>query len=385
MIKLLVDCVIFQKDPQGGIARLYREIWPRMCEMEPELKIKLFFDGPTKLNLEKHPQIDIQSAPMIKRRVITGGVLKTILYPFRRTASRAWQLARSFWLGLGSGMIWHSTYYTWPEVWEGHQVVTVHDMIHERFPELYNDPLDEVARRQKRRCVEQANAIICVSETTRKDVERFYGIPTAPIYVIPSALSEMFQPLANDTEPIHNLPNEPFFLYVGKRTHHKNFDNFIEVYSQWDGNDDVCVVVAGLPWTRQEWQHLEQLGIKERIHLVNEVDDQDLCQLYNRAKALVFPSLYEGFGLPVLEAMACGCPVIASYIPTSEYLGEDIPFYFDPTQPQTLFSAFDRALTTGKNSARMRAGMERAGRFTWENTAKGYLEVYRQLDNRHRE
>ena len=279
-------------------------------------------------------------------------------------------------------MIWHSTYFTWPEFWRGRQVVTVHDMIHERFPDLYHDRLDEIARQHKRRCVEQADAIICVSESTRMDLEYFYGTTSKPVYVVPSALSEVFRLLPPYMSRVQNWPDEPYLLYVGKRSHHKNFRGFMDAYRMWEGKTEVGVIVVGKPWEREEQAYLAQAGIAERVCLMSELDDEDLCWLYNRALAFVFPSLYEGLGLPVLEAMACGCPVVASQISTIVYTAGDVPFYFDPSQPQSLIAAIDQALVQGRHPSRVQRGISRAQQFTWDKTAKGYLEVYRELENR---
>jgi glycosyltransferase involved in cell wall biosynthesis len=270
-----------------------------------------------------------------------------------------------------------------PEIWEGPQVVTVHDMIHERFPEFYNDPLDDVARRLKQRCIEHADAVICDSEVTRQDVERLYGHQTGKLYVIPIAYNEVFRILKHDEYDFPGAPEIPFLLYVGKRANYKNFQSLIEVYSQWNARKDIRLVVVGAKWSMAEMQHLERLGIRDRVQLFNHVDDQTLCKLYNRELVFVFPSLYEGFGIPLLEAMACGCPVIASRIPSTLEVAGDCPIYFEPSQPTTLLEALDRARSEVKNSARIQSGLERVHLFSWDRTARQTLEVYLSLLVKH--
>jgi glycosyltransferase involved in cell wall biosynthesis len=125
--------------------------------------------------------------------------------------------------------------------------------------------------------------------------------------------------------------------------------------------------------------YLNEIGIPQRIHLMRGIKDEELCRLYQRAAAFVFPSLYEGLGLPVLEAMACGCPVVASRIPTTEFTAGDVPFYFDPGDPGTLITALDSALAHGKEPGRVQQGIRRATRFTWDRTAQATLGVYRSL------
>jgi len=379
MIQLLVDGIIFQKDPHGGIARMFQGILPRMCVMEPELRVKLFIDGPLRCELPVHPQIVIQKAPAIKRTLRVRGAWRTLIFPIRRTASRLWNLTRSLWLGRGRGVIWHSTYYTVPDIWDGSQVVTVHDMIHEQFPELFNDRLDEVARRQKQRCVEHADAIICVSDVTRQHVEHRYGKPAGTLYVIPSAYNEEFCILEPGECHLCEAPEQSFLLYVGNRAPYKNFKSLIDVYSRWEARSDIRLVVVGTMWSVEEKLYLNRLGITDRVQLMNHVDDQTLCKLYNRALALVFPSLYEGFGVPLLEAMACGCPVIASHIPTTLEVAGDCPLYFEPSQPNTFLAALDRVRSEGKDPVRSQRGLERVHLFSWDRTARETLEVYHSL------
>jgi len=379
MIHILYDGIIFQKDPHGGIARMFREILPRMCAMEPGLRIKIFIDGPLRGELPVHPQIIIQKAPAVKRTLRVQGGWRTLIYPARRIASKVWNWTRSFWLGRGREVIWHSTYYTMPEIWKGPQVVTVHDMIHERFPEYYNDPLDEVARRQKQRCVEHANVIICDSDVTRQDVENWYGNITGKLCVIPIAYNEAFHILQPEETDFPGVPEQSFILYVGGRSHYKNYKSLLEVYSQWEGRKDIRLVVVGAMWSAEEKQQLFHLGIDERVQLFHHLEDKSLCKLYNRALAFVFPSLYEGFGIPLLEAMACGCPVIASHIPTTLEVAGDCPIYFEPSEPNTLLTALDQARSGVKNSPRIQNGLDRVHLFSWDRTARQTLDVYREL------
>jgi alpha-1,3-rhamnosyl/mannosyltransferase len=106
-----------------------------------------------------------------------------------------------------------------------------------------------------------------------------------------------------------------------------------------------------------------------------------LLRLYNQAVALVYPSLYEGFGIPLLEAMACGCPVIASRIPSTVEVAGEQPIYFEPVHLESLLAAFDLALAEGRNSERVRTGLEHAQDFSWDKTSSQVLEVYHALSN----
>ena len=377
-MKLVVDGLIFQKEPFGGVARLFREILPRMCDLEPELHVRLFIDGPLSSELPQHAHIQVQHAPAVRPTVRLTGWRRQVLYPFRRAASRAWQWGRSLWLGRGAGALWHSTYYTSPQVWDGAQVVTVYDLNHERYRDIYNDPLDEVARQQMRRCVALAGRVICISEATRRDVEQIYQVEAARLRVVPIACSPVFRRLKPDPPPA-GWPTQPFLLYVGRRGCYKNFRWFVDAYSRWSQNQQVGLAVTGTPWSREERLYLKQLELADRVFHLGILDDEGLCQAYNQATALVFPSLNEGFGIPVLEALSCACPVVASRIPSTLEVAGDCPFYFESGQPHTLYEALEHALAEGRRPERVQRGLDQTGLFSWERTARQTLEVYREL------
>lgn len=378
---LVVDGLIFQKDPYGGIARLYRETLPRICDLAPDLRITLFIDGPLVASLPVHSRIQVKQAPAVKRTLRVQGIWRMVLYPFRRLASQAWGFTRQLWLRDQRYAIWHSTYYTLPGAWHGPQVLTIYDMIHEQYPRFFNDPLDEVARRQKRRCIQQAAALICISQATRRQVERFFPQDHLRMWVIPVACSPVFRRLEHPIETLPAVPPGPFLLYVGKRMHYKNFAALLDAYRQWQRQGEVGLVVVGDPWSRAEQQRLADTGLLERIRLLSGVDDATLCRLYNLALALVYPSLEEGFGIPLLEAMACGCPIVASRIAATEEVAGDYPFYFDLATSETLLVALDQALLSGQAGDRVAAGLERAKQFSWDQTARLTLEVYREVWN----
>ena len=129
--------------------------------------------------------------------------------------------------------------------------------------------------------------------------------------------------------------------------------------------------------------HLEQrlldLGVQDNVRLLTNVDDDTLRFLYNRAAAFIYPSLYEGFGIPLLEAMACGCPIVASKIPSTLEVAGDCPVYFEPENVASLVAALDEALIEGTDSGRVQSGLEHVKRYSWERTTKETLEVYRSL------
>jgi alpha-1,3-rhamnosyl/mannosyltransferase len=139
------------------------------------------------------------------------------------------------------------------------------------------------------------------------------------------------------------------------------------------------VVVSDSQWTPEERQRLSKSDVESRISLLQDVDDEHLRRLYGSALAFVYPSLYEGFGIPLLEAMACGCPVIASDIVATREVAGDCPLYFEPSRYESLISALDLALNESDIERRRTAGLARVNRFSWDETAHRTLEVYRSL------
>jgi len=382
-LEVVVDGTIYQIQSHGGISRLFSEILPRMCAMDDSLHITLLTDGKHRQSLPEHKRIIHRAILRAKRYLRPRRVWRPIIPSARR-------FVRGLCIGRGKGQIWHSTYYTLPEPWDGLQVVTVVDMIHERFPDQINGPVNDQFREQKRRCVQQADAVICISETTRHGVQHYYEVGPESIHVVPLACSDVFRRLEQAHNNSDRSSSEPFLLYVGSRcryqdsyrTHYKNFSMLVQGYTVWPCREEVALVVVGRLWSATERRHLAELGIQNRVHLLTDVDDEELCRLYDQADAFVYPSLYEGFGIPLLEAMACGCPVVASRIPSTIEVAGMCPVYFESAEVESLLAAFDMALSEGRDSERVRSGFERVKSYSWDKTAKQTLEVYYVLSGR---
>ncbi len=366
---LTVDPAIFQRRASGGISRIFYETLPRLCELDSQLRITLQIDdqqGALKQALPEHQHISIthQFASL------------TMPYqPWNRASRRVQRYLKTI---SQRRSIWHSTYYTLPREWFGKQVITVYDLIYLRFASLYHLPEHEQFRQHQQRCIQQADAVICISETTRRDVEQFYAIDPSRLHVVLPAVSESFRVLPREDHI--SLPvSEPFIFYVSGRGPHKNFDALLQAYSQWEKKDDIVLVVTGVPWRAHEEKRLVELGIRDRVYQIDGVDDTMLCQLYNQATAFVYPSLYEGFGISLLEALSCGCPVVASRIPTSLEITETDVVYFEPSDVRSLVSALEKAVCEGRESERIQVGFKTAQSFSWDRAAAETLAIYHAL------
>jgi len=374
-MEIVVDGIIYRMQSKGGISRVFSEILPRMCNIDNSLQIRILSQGLLRQTPPQHQHITHRSIPNIERYLRPKRIWKPLI-------PAANGFIRKVLIGQGTGKIWHSTYFTMLQGWNGYSVVTVHDMIFERFRDFYSGPNAEQFRERKRQCICDADAVICVSEATREDVRNFYKLDSGSIYVVPNACSDVFKQLEQNVNTAMLPTKQPFLLYVGVRSHYKNFDMLIRVYSKWHWRKDVALVLVGAkPWSDDERRQLAQLQIQSRVHLLQDVDDESLCRLYNSAAVFVYPSLCEGFGIPLLEAMACGCPIVASRIPSTIEVAGNCPIYFDPAQEDDLLNALDVALSQGRNSERLRAGFEKAKSYSWDRTAAQTLKVYRAVCN----
>jgi glycosyltransferase involved in cell wall biosynthesis len=364
MTEVVVDGLIYESQAYGGISRLWSEILPRMCRLDDSLHVVLVTCGRIRRPLPVHTNVKHRAIWRIDD-LFRRPSLRELLFRLARPADRRG--------------IWHSTYYTTSSLWRGPRVVTVPDMIHELFPPSSRLSLHEDFMRQKRRCVQEADAVICISEATRSDLLAVYGVPAERTRVIPLGTSEEFRVLPDAPSSDKSPGGRPYLLYVGERLHYKGFGTLMRAYARWAGHDRANLLAVGPNWSKQESEELERLKLRGRVVSLGRMDDHALCLLYNRALALVFPSLYEGFGLPLLEAMACGCPIVAARIPSTMEVARDHPFYFEPENGESLVAALDRALDEGKQTQRMTLGFEQAKRFSWDNTASQTLITYRAL------
>lgn len=372
-LQVVLDGIIFELQSRGGISRIYQEILPRMCEMDQRLQIFLFADKHTKQSMPKHSNIHRVNIPTLRQYLRPASIWMPVLTKIR-------DFSRQSRLGNGSGQIWHSTYYTFPKNWEGYQVVMVDDLIYELFKSQFSSRNDHWIRTQKRQSIQNSDIVVCRSESTKNDLLEYYQLKHKEIRVIYNAYSQVFRPLQKDERKPEFRSLKPFFLYVGRRLRHKNFVQMVRAYSQWTRRSSVdLLVVDREPWSSQERKILEELGVKSSVHLHLDINDDELCQLYNQAEAFIYPSLYEGFGIPLLEAMACGCPVIASRIPSTIEVAGEIPFYFEPQAIEELIVTLDIALRSGRNTPRVRQGLEKVKEYSWDKTARQTLNVYREI------
>jgi glycosyltransferase involved in cell wall biosynthesis len=380
MIEVVIDPIIFHLQAKGGITRIYHQILPRLCQLDAEANVVLLVDERLQYS-DFFPEAECIQQTRYPR---AGAGWRWRPARLRQWLARQLTLAR--WrrtLGDTCGKIWHSTYFTQPPDWRGYHVTAVYDLIYWQFPDLHNQPEDEAFRQRQRASIQAADIVLTISETVRHDVLDRFHVPPERVITTPLAATADFRTLSEAQFSLALPTKKPFILYVGNRGHRKNFPVLVKAYSAWDRRNDVALLaVGGKPWTPAEMHMLEVLGIESNVHLLPDIGDDLLCELYNRAAAFVYPSLYEGFGIPLLEAMQCGCPVIASRIPTSLEVAGDVPVYFEATDIDALIQALETALAEGRHAPRVQAGLIRAQQFSWDKTARQTLAVYKGLIER---
>jgi glycosyltransferase involved in cell wall biosynthesis len=370
-MKVIVDGIIYQHQVFGGISKIYNAILPRMCEMDSTLELSIFHTSKPLQSIPEHASIHQIRLPAIEY------FFRPHRYLYKLGYSARMQLAKNYFKNY-TNTIWHSTYFTHISEWSGPLLITVYDMIYERYHNIFNQPFDDYIRKQKRKCILNADVVICISNTTKNDVQKYLSVNPEKCIVIPLGCDSIFS-VPTKTK-VETKQIEPYFLYIGKRNRYKNFSTLINAYSQWNNKNQVRLKIIGDDlWSKEELNIFVKSGINHRIELVHSPSDEHLSQLYYGASALIFPSLFEGFGIPLLEAMNCGCPIIASQIPSTLEVAGEVPIYFDPSRPDELIQAMDTAMEEGRNSSRVDLGFIQAKKYSWDITARNTLEVYRSL------
>ncbi|MGF6094388.1 glycosyltransferase family 4 protein [Pseudomonas sp. 18175] len=255
-------------------------------------------------------------------------------------------------------------------------VLTIYDMIHELFPQSFS--AKDQTTLLKQCAVERADHVICISESTRQDLIRLFDVPEKKLSVVHLGF-EQFKPATGKTDAPQP---RPYLLYVGSRHGYKNFSgllNAVSTSTRLKADFDI-IAFGGGAFSGSELELINRLGFGiDRVRQVGG-DDTVLASLYDGAKAFVYPSLYEGFGLPPLEAMAHACAVISSDTSSMPEVIGDAGVLFDPTQNDEMAGAIERVVYSDSETARLIAlGRERLNHFSWQRCTQETLSIYQTL------
>jgi glycosyltransferase involved in cell wall biosynthesis len=263
-------------------------------------------------------------------------------------------------------------------------IVTVHDLERICFPFSKQEPEEESSLKKDALAIQKAEHVIVVSENTKKDLIKYLKIPEEKITVIYNGVDhEVFQPNSHKVLPF------PYILYVGSERQRKNLERLLEAFALLKKSSDFAdlkFIKIGGPGRSDAFRQatlrkIKELGLDGEVIFIDQITDDQLVEYYSSAKVLVYPSLYEGFGLPVIEAMACGCPVITSNVSSLPEVAGKAAFLTNPYDVREICGAIARLLTDDKlRSELVTKGKERSNAFSWVKTADETMKLYHRVE-----
>ena len=347
-------------------------------------------------NLLRHlSRLDQSTEYVLLCRTEDCGIASTLGPNFRtvRETSPAYSAREQFRIPLDlrreRADLFHAPHYVLPPLTPCRSVVTIHDCIHLRFPEYLPSRMAYAyARASLWTATHQAARVLTVSEASKRDILRYFRVPDEKIDVIPNAIDERFnQP--PEPEQIQRVReryqlDDPFVLYAGNIKPHKNIERLIEAFHLFrkGGFDQVKLLIIGDEISKYATlrRAVHRLKLHKHVRFFGFVSDETLAALYRLAAVFVFPSLYEGFGLPPLEAMASGAPVITSNVSSLPEVVGDAALLIDPYDPDAIADAMRQVLSDDGLRASLRErGLLRARHFSWERSIGRVHDIYGEV------
>lgn len=371
-MKVLFDSQIFSAQQYGGISRYFCMLMGQLDGKGVESHLPAMYTS----NVYLH-DLAARNPKMFRhtniRNLYVSRIFQRYAY-YRNGKENVRALSR------GDFDVFHPTYYN--PYFLAHLgcrpfVLTVYDMIHEIFPEYF--PRDDSVAAWKQQLLDHASRVIAISANTKKDLLKFYDVDEKKIEVIYLGNSLLNAGQSVPSTDRHLL--EKYLLYVGDRSPYKNFSLFAESVAPLLKTDPGLrlVCVGGGPFSDPEQVFFRHHGIGGKVEY-RQANDAELASLYRGARAFVYPSLYEGFGIPVLEAFSCDCPTVLSNTSSLPEIAGDAAVYFDPKEAVSIRDAVSRVIYDEVLREKMIAvGRERLARFSWEKCADETASVYGSL------
>lgn len=354
---IIFDNVVYSLQESGGVSRFWSKI------TEPHLEGARFIERADAVqNIYRNTRQPTQRLPD---------------HRLPKQVSRYMNFRRTF---HDRKYIFHSSYYRLNLSHLAINVTTVHDLIYERFVGGLGSAIHCA---QKRQSLALADCIVCVSRHTRDDLFKYYpSTRHKRVVVIHNGVDAM--PVQGPEGSVSGLvrraaKGRKFFLYVGHRGSCKGFDRVYNALHMC-GPQMICIVV-GADLEQQEVNDIAAAGLTDRVVALGRISDSDLSYLYSRAEFLFFPSLYEGFGIPPLEAMQHGCPVLASNRSAIPEVVGDAAVIFDPDDAHSLADGLNKIQSDRVRQAIVTAGQQRAASFSWRAASDRYSALYESLLN----
>lgn len=368
-MKIAFDQQVFLLQKYGGISRYFCNL-QRELASRADLEARIF--APLHFNRNLSSLHDV---------CMPGYVLPDLWPKLRRLVIESSTFSARFLMRRFAPDILHETYFSFDDFRTGKskRVLTVYDFIHERYSEMFDQA--HKTSEPKKAAALRADHVICISESTRRDLIEYCGVPEERISVTYLGAEAGFR--RQNITPVSGLEDQrPFVLFVGSRAGYKNFDGFVRAFASSSRltKDFDIVSFGGGALTPDERNLVESVGFRsDQVRNYGGADDI-LAQLYYRASALIYPSLYEGFGIPPLEAMSAGCPVISSNTSSLPEVVGSAGEYFDPTEHEAMRVAMENVLYSDeRRSDLVQRGYEQEAKFSWAKCADETLAVYRSL------
>jgi len=365
-MKILYDSQIFSLQDFGGISRYFSELISGF-KKHPDIEAEIFLSYSNNKYLEKIPSLQYNF------------FLRNFEFKGKRELLSILNLNKNIHSLLNQNFhLFHPTYYDTyflKYIKNKPFVLTIHDLIHEKFPQYF--PLWDQTSLKKKALAMRAKKIIAVSHNTKKDIINLYQVEEKKISVIYHANSLLTSP--------HNLPVTNFnnyILFVGSRNAYKNFIFFIKALKPLLDKDPKLRIVCagGEALSKKEINLFKTLNILNKVFFPRILSDSYLQSLYQNALAFVFPSLYEGFGIPILEAFACNCPIILSDTSSLPEIAKDAACYFSPYDSLSLKTAIQKIIYNKELRQKLiEKGKNRLKDFSWEKTVQETKNIYQNI------
>lgn len=255
-------------------------------------------------------------------------------------------------------------------------VVTIHDLNYFVIPELYSDlNVNKLPYNYQKEIIDRADHIVSISENTRKDIINIFGVDNSKITTVYHGICSPI-----DLSNKDRIYSRKYILYVGTRALYKNFNGCIKAFSYLVKKyDDIDLVCTGLPFSRKEMQMLDDYGVLNKVSLIGATEEQ-MALLYRDAEFFIYPSFYEGFGMPILEAMLYKCPVVLSNTSCFPEIAGNAGCYFDPYSVESILFAMEKILTdTDYRCDIIKKGCNRVKSFSWKKSAEEHMKIYNKI------
>ncbi len=386
-MKIGVDATCWSN--KRGFGRFTRELLEAILEIDRTNEYLFFIDECT-----DDSEIPARVTKIVARTEVSS--LQAASAEGRRSVKDLWAMSREVLRHKIDVFFFPAVYSYFPIFNRTKIIVTIHDVIADHNPKLVfpNAKLKFFWKLKQNAAIRQANLILTVSEHSKEQIKEYFKLPESRLRVVSEAARPIFKVLPKDEKMSETLarydlkPDERFLLYVGGISPHKNLDTLIKAFDEISKKHlNIKLVLVGdykddpffsaYPSLKKQ---ITESNLDSKIVFTGFVPDEDLAHLYNAAQLLVFPSLEEGFGLPAIEAMACGTPVAASNCSSLPEVLGTVGHFFDPRNSQNMAESIREILDNDAlRNAMKKAGLERARQFTWGKSAEDALAIFNEL------